>query len=147
MSQENGQPSRRVLKRVLAIGGTSLAVVLMVGAAAFAGSLGKRIAHDSDSGRHPEVLAAGHVKHPRVLRIKIRAAPEAKLVWGYDLGCRHRRHGTISGEAAESREDHPPVVVKLQPTFRDPYDCRLRAHASYDRRKRGRLVLNLYAKK
>jgi hypothetical protein len=50
-------------------------------------------------------------------------------------------------EVAESSEHHPPVVVKVQPTFRHPYACRLKAHASYDARKRGRLVLNLYAEK
>jgi hypothetical protein len=131
----------------LTIGGLSLAVVLMIAAVAFAGSLGRRVAHDSDSGRRPEVSGARHVNHPRVLGIKIRAAPEAKLDWGYDLSCRHRRHGAISGETAESREHHPPVVVKLQPTFRHPYDCTLKADATYDTRKHGRLVLNLYAKK
>jgi hypothetical protein len=49
------------VKRALTIGGISLAVVLMISVAAFASSLGKRIAHDSDSGRHPEVSA----KSPR----------------------------------------------------------------------------------
>ena len=143
MSQENGQLSRRALTIV----GISLAVVLMIGAAAFASSLGKRIAHDSDSGRHPEVSAVAQVKHPRALGIKIRAAPEAKIDWGYDVACSRRRDGAISGQAAESSEHHPPVVVNVQPTFRHPYKCRLKAHANYDRRKHGRLVVNLYAKK
>jgi hypothetical protein len=140
MSEEN-------VKRVLTIGGISLAVVLMIGVAAFASSLGKTIAHDSDSGRHPEVSAVAHVKHPRVMGIKIRAAPEAKIDWGYDVGCSRRRHGDISGETGESSEHHPPKIVKVQPTVRDPYKCTLKAHANYDTRKHGRLVLNLYAKK
>jgi hypothetical protein len=93
------------------------------------------------------ISAVAHVKHPHVLGIKIRAAPEAKLDWGYDVACSRRRHGAISGQVAESSEHHPPVVVKVQPTFRHPYACRLKAHASYDTRKRGRLLLSLYAKK
>ena len=40
-----------------------------------------------------------------------------------------------------------PKIVKLQPTFRHPYKCTLKAHANYDKRKHGRLVLNLYTKK
>ena len=56
MSQENVQLFREVLKRALTIGALSLAVVLMIGAAAFAGSLGKRVAHDSDSGAIPRCL-------------------------------------------------------------------------------------------
>ena len=119
----------------------------MIGAAAFASSLGKRVAHDSDFGRHPEVSAVAHVKYPRVLRIKIRAAPEAKIDWGYDVACSRRRHGSISGEGGESSERQLPKIVKVQPTVRDPYVCTLKAHATYDARKRGRLVLNLYAKK
>ena len=119
----------------------------MIGAAAFASSLGKRVAHDSDFGRHPEVSAVAHVKYPRVLRIKIRAAPEAKIDWGYDVACSRRRHGSISGEGGESSERQLPKIVKVQPTVRDPYVCTLKAHATYDARKRGRRVLNLYAKK
>ena len=119
----------------------------MVGAAAFAESLGKRIAHDSDSGRHPDVSAVAQVKHPHVMRIKIRAAPEAKIDWGYSVACSRSRHGDIFGEGGESSERQLPKIVKLQPTVRDPYKCKLKGHANYDRRKHGRLVLNLYAKK
>jgi len=58
------------------------------------------------------ISAVAHVKHPHVLRIKIRAAPEAKLDWGYDVACSRRRHGAISGQVAESSEHHPPVVAR-----------------------------------
>src|SRR3954451_19633157 len=145
--EESVQLLREALNRVLTIGGLSLTALLMIGAVAFAGSLGRRVAHDSDSGRHPEVSAVAHIKRPRVMGIKIRAAPEAKIDWDYDVGCSRRRHGSISGEAGESSEHHPPKTVKVQPTVRDPYKCTLKAHANYDTRKRGRLVVNLYTKK
>jgi hypothetical protein len=145
--EESVRPVRGTLKRALTIGALSLTVVLMIGAAAFAGSLGQRVAHDSDSGHHPEVSAVAHIQHPHALRIKIRAAPEAKIDWGYDVGCSRRRHGSISGETGESSTRRLPKIVRVQPTFRHPYKCTLKAHASYDKAKRGRLVLNLYAKK
>jgi hypothetical protein len=135
------------LKRPLTIGGLSLTVVLMISTAAFATSLGKPVAHDSDSGRHPEVSAVANVRHPRVLRIKINAAPKAKIDYGYSIGCSRRPHGSISGVGGESSERQLPKIVKVQPTVRDPYKCTLKAHANYDTRKHGRLVLNLYAKK
>ena len=52
------------------------------------------------SGAIPRYLRLAHVKYPRVLGIKIRAAPEAKIDWGYDVACSRRRHGSISGEGA-----------------------------------------------
>jgi hypothetical protein len=136
------------VKRVLTTGGISLAVVLMIGAAAFAGSLGKRVAHDeSHSWKHPEVHAVSDVDHPRAFAVKIRANPARPLDWDYKLEC-YRRHGTrISGEAGSLDQKDPPVVMRLHPTMRHPHDCTLTADATYDTRQHGRLVLSLYAKK
>jgi hypothetical protein len=77
----------------------------------------------------------------------MRAAPEAMIDWGYNLGCSRRPHGGISGVKGGTRTRRLPHIVKLQPTFRHPYECKLKAHASYERRTHGRLVVNLYAKK
>lgn len=139
---------RQLLKRVLTIGGISLVAVLMIGAAASAGSLGKRVAHDeSRSWKHPEVHAVRDVDHPRAMALKIRANPARPLDWDYKLEC-YRRHGTrVSGEAASLVRKDPPVVRKLHPTMRHPQDCTLTVDATYDTRQHGRLVLNLYAKK
>jgi hypothetical protein len=79
--------------------------------------------------------------------IKIRAAPEAKIIWGYNVICLRRPHGSAFGVGGTSSERHPPKIVKVKPTVRNPYECDLDAHATYDRRTHGRLVVNLYAKK
>jgi hypothetical protein len=80
-------PRGNLLKRALVIGGISLAVVLMMGVAAFASSLGKRIAHDSDHGRNPHVSAFHHVTHPRGLAVKVRANPAKPVDVLYKVNC------------------------------------------------------------
>ena len=148
MSQVNLKLFRETSKRALTIGGLSLAVVLMIGAAAFAGSLGKRVAHDkSRSWKHPQVHEVVDVDHPQAFAVKIRANPARPLDWDYKLEC-YRRHGTRiwARQARLSRRIHRSCK-KFHPTMRHPHDCTLTADATYDTRQHGRLVLNLYAKK
>jgi hypothetical protein len=136
------------LRRVLTIGGISLAVVLMIGAAAFAGSLGKQVAHDkSRSWKHPQVHAVSNVDHPQAMAVKVRANPSRPVDGDWTLAC-YKHHGQrIHGKSRKFVQKHPPVIVRLQPTLRHPQNCILTADATYDTRQHGRLVLNLYAKK
>jgi len=132
----------------LTIGGISLAVVLMIGVAAFAGSLGKQVAHDkSRSWKHPRVHALVDVDHPHAMAVKVRANPPRPLDGDWTLDC-FKHHGQrVRGKARKFVQKHPPVIVRLQPTMRHAQDCVLTADATYDTRQHGRLVLNLYAKK
>jgi hypothetical protein len=130
----------------LVIGGISLAVVLMMGVAAFASSLGKRIAHDSDHGRNPHVSAFHHVTHPRGLAVKVRANPAKPVDVLYKVNC----HPGRKGEVRDLRQKKaPPIVARVRQKLLKPFhDCNLSAKAYYDStRQHGRLVLNLYAKK
>jgi hypothetical protein len=130
----------------LTIGGISLAVVLMIGVAAFASSLGKRIAHvESRSWKHTEVSATGDVDHPRAMALKIRANPSRRVDGVWQLECYRHRGGRSRARKILQRQ--PPVIVRLRPTVRHPQNCFLSAEASYHTRQHGRLVLNLYAKK
>jgi hypothetical protein len=135
------------VKRALTIGGLSLAVVLIIGAAAFAGSLGKRIAHDTDHGRNPHVSAARHVKYPRGLALKVRANPPAPVDVLYKLNC----HPGRKGEVRDLRQKKtPPIVARVRQKLLKPFhDCNWSVKAFYDSPllQHGRLVLNLYAKK
>ena len=141
MSQEN-------VKRVLTIGGISLAVVLMISAAAFAGSLGKRVAHDvSQSWKHPQVHAVHDVEHPHAMAVKMRAHPSRPLDGGWQLECYKHDGQRVRAEGTKFLQKQPPVVERLHPTMRHPHNCILSADATYDTRQHGRLVLNLYAKK
>ena len=74
------------MRRALIVGGITVAAVIVVSAAAFAGSLGKRVAHDeSHSWKHPQVHAVSDVDHPQAFAVKIRANPARPLDWDYKL--------------------------------------------------------------
>jgi hypothetical protein len=136
------------MRRALIVGGITVAAVIVVSAAAFAGSLGKRIAHDeSHSWKHPQVHAVQDVDHPHTMAVKMRAHPSRPVDGDWTLAC-YRHGGRRSrSKARKFVQKHPPVVVRLHPTMRHPRDCILTADGYYDTRQHGRLVLNLYAKK
>lgn len=122
--------------------------MMMVGAVAFAGSLGKRVAHDeSRSWKHPQVSAVHDVDHPHAMAVKVRAYPSRPLDGDWKLES-YKHHGRrVRAKARKLLQERPPVIVRLHPTMRDPQNCILTADATYDTRQHGRLVLNLYAKK
>jgi hypothetical protein len=136
------------MRRALIVGGITVAAVIVVSAAAFAGSLGKRVAHDkSHSWKHPQVHAGSNVDHPHAMAVKVRAHPSRPLNGGWQLAC-YKHHGQrVRAMATKFLQEHPPVIARLHPTMRHAQNCILSADATYATRQHGRLVLNLYAKR